>query len=109
MIGVFSDGDFRRLALKNPNPLQEPVLPYVTRMPKTIQSDMLAVEALLKKRQARTRLMLTVHDELVFELAKEEAESLPPLIQKAMEGAMKLDVPVRVEMGQGRSWADAKG
>ena len=70
---------------------------------------MLAVEALLKKRQARTRLMLTVHDELVFELAKEEAESLPPLIQKAMEGAMKLDVPVRVEMGQGRSWADAKG
>jgi DNA polymerase-1 len=52
---------------------------------------------------------MQVHDELVFELAKEEAESLPPLIVKAMEGAMKLDVPVKVEMGVGRTWADAKG
>jgi DNA polymerase-1 len=69
---------------------------------------MLAVDALLKKKKARTRILMQVHDELVFELAKEEADSLPPLIQKAMEQAMKLDVPVQVEMGQGRSWADAK-
>ena len=70
---------------------------------------MLAVEKLLAQEKARTRLLLTVHDELVFELAKEEAGSLPPLIQRTMERALKLDVPVRVEMGQGRSWADAKG
>jgi DNA polymerase I len=69
---------------------------------------MLAVDALLKKKKARSRLLLQVHDELVFELAKEEAESLPPLIKKAMEGAMQLDVPLQVEMGIGRSWADAK-
>ena len=73
-----------------------------------IKKAMLDVAALLKKKKARTRMMLQVHDELVFELAKEEAESLPPLIKKAMEGAMVLDVPVAVEMGQGRSWADAK-
>lgn len=74
-----------------------------------IKLAMLAVATLLKKKKARTRMMLQVHDELVFELAKEEAESLPPLIQKAMEGAMKLDVPIQVAMGMGRSWADAKG
>jgi DNA polymerase-1 len=74
-----------------------------------IKKAMLDVAALLKKKKARTRLMLQVHDELVFELAREEAGSLPPLIQKAMENAMRLDVPIAVEMGQGRSWADAKG
>jgi DNA polymerase I len=51
---------------------------------------------------------MQVHDELVFELAKEEADSLPTLIQKAMEGAMKLDVPLVVEVGFGRNWDDAK-
>jgi DNA polymerase-1 len=73
-----------------------------------IKKAMLDVDALLKKKKARTRMLLQVHDELVFELAKEEADSLPPLIQKAMEGAMKLDVPIQVEMGQGRSWFEAK-
>jgi DNA polymerase-1 len=73
-----------------------------------IKVAMLEVDRLLKRKKARTRLLLQVHDELVFELAKEEADLLPPLIQKAMEGAMKLDVPLAVEMGQGRSWGDAK-
>ena len=74
-----------------------------------IKKAMLDVDQLLKRKKARTRLLLQVHDELVFELAKEEAVSLPPLIKKAMEGAMKLDVPLAVELGQGRSWGDAKG
>jgi DNA polymerase-1 len=73
-----------------------------------IKKAMLEVDALLRKRKARTRLLLQVHDELVFELAKEEAEDLPPLIRKAMEQALPLNVPVQVEMGQGRSWYDAK-
>jgi DNA polymerase-1 len=73
-----------------------------------IKKAMLDVDRLLKKRKARTRLLMQVHDELVFELAKEEAESLPPLIQKAMEGAMRLDVPLVVDMGMGRNWDDAK-
>ncbi|HTB23315.1 MAG TPA: DNA polymerase I [bacterium] len=74
-----------------------------------IKIAMLEVDRLLKKKKARTRLLMQVHDELVFELAKEEADSLPPLIQKAMEGAMKLDVPLVVETGYGRNWDDAKG
>lgn len=74
-----------------------------------IKKAMLDVDALLKKRKARTRLLMQVHDELVFELAKEEAESLPQEIQKTMEAAMRLDVPLVVETGFGGSWADAKG
>jgi DNA polymerase-1 len=73
-----------------------------------IKKAMLDVDQLLKKRKARTRLLMQVHDELVFELAEEESGSLPPLIQKAMEGAMKLDVPLVVETGFGRNWDDAK-
>ena len=73
-----------------------------------IKKAMLDVAALLHKKKARTKMLLQVHDELVFELAKEEADSLPPLIKKAMEQALPLDVPVEVEMGQGRSWFEAK-
>lgn len=73
-----------------------------------IKKAMLDVAALLHKKKARTKMLLQVHDELVFELAKEEADSLPALIKKTMEQALPLDVPVQVEMGQGRSWFDAK-
>jgi DNA polymerase-1 len=74
-----------------------------------IKLAMLRVDELLKKKKARTRMLLQVHDELVFELAKEEADTLPALIQKAMANALPLDVPVEVGMGTGKSWADAKG
>jgi DNA polymerase-1 len=74
-----------------------------------IKLAMLRVDELLKKKKARTRMLLQVHDELVFELAKEEADTLPKLIQKAMEGALPLDVPIEVGMGTGKSWAEAKG
>jgi DNA polymerase-1 len=69
---------------------------------------MLDVHSVLQKRKARTRMLLQVHDELVFELAHEEAQELPPIIQKTMENAMKLTIPLAVEVGVGRSWGDAK-
>jgi len=53
------------------------------------------------------RMVLTVHDELVFEVAESAAEGVAPLIRASMAGAMKLDVPLVVDVGWGRSWADA--
>lgn len=73
-----------------------------------IKKAMLDVQALLDKTKARTKMLLQVHDELVFELAVEESLTLPAQIKKTMENAMKLDVPVVVELGMGPSWYEAK-
>jgi arabinose-5-phosphate isomerase len=78
MVGVFSDGDFRRLVLKNKNPLAEKVLPYITRQPKTIQQGMLAVEALRRFEESRIN-QLVVLDEFEFPVGLVEAQDLPKL------------------------------
>jgi DNA polymerase-1 len=55
----------------------------------------------------RSRLLLSVHDELLFEAPEDEAESLAALARRVMEGAASLSVPLTVETGIGRSWAEA--
>jgi DNA polymerase-1 len=52
-------------------------------------------------------LLLTVHDELLFEAPEDEAERLAALAKNVMEGAASLSVPLTVETGIGRSWAEA--
>ena len=56
---------------------------------------------------AGARMVLTVHDELVFEVPEALAEAATPRIREAMEGVMKLDVPLLVEVGAGRDWLAA--
>ena len=53
------------------------------------------------------RMVLTVHDELVFEVREGKEKHAGALIKERMEGAMKLRVPLVVDVGSGRSWADA--
>jgi DNA polymerase-1 len=53
------------------------------------------------------QMVLTVHDELVFEVAEGAAERAAPRIREKMESAMKLAVPLVVDVGWGKSWADA--
>ena len=55
-----------------------------------------------------TRMVLTVHDELVFEVPISEREAVEPVIREAMEGAIELNVPLVVDIGFGPSWAEAK-
>jgi DNA polymerase-1 len=52
-------------------------------------------------------MILTVHDELVFEVEEGAAESASARIREKMEGAVKLAVPLVVDVGWGKSWADA--
>jgi len=73
-----------------------------------IKKAMLDVAAMLEKKKARSKMLLQVHDELVFEMAKEEASWLPKEVAKLMENAMKLKCPLEVGLGQGRSWYEAK-
>ena len=72
-----------------------------------IKRAMIAVDALLRKQNTRSKLLLQVHDELVFDLSEEEADTLMPQIGEAMRDALSLEVPVVVEMGTGANWLDA--
>jgi DNA polymerase-1 len=57
----------------------------------------------------RARMILTVHDELLFEVPREEADEVAALVKRGMEGAAELAVPLTVEVGIGENWKDAKG
>jgi len=56
----------------------------------------------------RTRMLLQVHDELVFEVPEAEEESAANLVKREMEGAARLRVPLVVSVGVGPNWVDAK-
>jgi DNA polymerase-1 len=68
---------------------------------------MVKIDALLTEKRCRTRLILQVHDELLFESDESEIEELAPLIQDVMVHAIPLRVPLVVHEGRGRTWADA--
>jgi DNA polymerase-1 len=57
---------------------------------------------------ARARMLLQVHDELLFEIREEALEEVREIVREEMTGAMELDVPLEVDMGVGESWYEAK-
>ena len=62
--------------------------------------------ALASDRQAR--MILTVHDELLFEVQRARAEEVGALVRERMESAAELKVPLTVDVGIGENWKDAK-
>jgi DNA polymerase I len=58
---------------------------------------------------SRARMILTVHDELLFEAPKEAADETSALVRERMEEAVRLTVPLTVEVGIGENWKEAKG
>ena len=52
-------------------------------------------------------MILTVHDELVFDSLKEEEDELCEIVKHAMENVVGLEVPLLVEIGKGQTWLDA--
>ncbi|MGH9450688.1 MAG: DNA polymerase I [Terriglobia bacterium] len=69
---------------------------------------MVKLDARLKKEGMQTRIILTVHDELVLEAPEPEAPAAWTIIREEMEGVYPLRVPLRVEIGMGANWRDAK-
>ena len=67
-----------------------------------------ALEDYNRGRQAPSRMILTVHDELLFEAPDAEAGEVAALVQSAMEAAYPLSVPLTVDVGVGVNWNDAK-
>jgi DNA polymerase-1 len=74
-----------------------------------IKLAMIRIDELLRKKPYRSKMLLQVHDELVFDLAPEEEDDLVPKILHIMETALPLphDVPVLVEKGTGKNWLAA--
>jgi DNA polymerase I len=61
----------------------------------------------IRERDLKTRMLLQVHDELVFDLFKEEEEEVKGLVASAMKNAIPMSVPIEVEMGTGDTWLAA--
>ncbi len=72
-----------------------------------IKVAMLRVDQALRDGGLRSRMLLQVHDELVFEVAPGELDTLRGLVSRTMCGAFDLRVPLEVSIGTGRSWAEA--
>lgn len=73
-----------------------------------IKIAMLRLHAALKEKRMKTRMILQVHDELVFEVPIEEIERARRLVKREMEGVAQLEVPIKVEMKMGKNWYEAE-
>jgi DNA polymerase-1 len=72
-----------------------------------IKRAMVRLPLALRDAGLSARMLLQVHDELVFELPEAEAEATARLVRQVMENAAQLSVPLAVEVGHGRNWAEA--
>lgn len=73
-----------------------------------VKIAMLRVHEALKKENLETKMIMQVHDELLFEGPKDEVKRASEVIKREMEAAAELDVPLVVEVGSGENWMDAK-
>jgi DNA polymerase-1 len=73
-----------------------------------IKIAMIRIQHAFEEKRLKSRMILQVHDELVFEVAVEELERVKRLITAMMEGVAKLDVPIKVELKVGRNWYEAE-
>jgi DNA polymerase-1 len=72
-----------------------------------IKKAMVEVAEALHENRSSARMILQVHDELVFEAPGSELEALTGLVRRCMESVYELRVPLRVDVGSGRNWREA--
>ncbi|MFD0712316.1 DNA polymerase I [Paenibacillus sp. GCM10027626] len=73
-----------------------------------IKLAMVKMDQQLRERGLRSRMLLQVHDELVFEVPEEELETMKTLVPEVMEQALHLDVPLKADVNFGVNWYEAK-
>ncbi|MFD0965227.1 DNA polymerase I [Pseudofulvibacter geojedonensis] len=72
-----------------------------------IKLAMINIHAILEKENYQSKMLLQVHDELVFDVLKEEETQLRKMVKEEMENAFKMTVPLDVEVGVGQNWLEA--
>ncbi|MDT3417354.1 DNA polymerase-1 [Brevibacillus aydinogluensis] len=73
-----------------------------------IKLAMIRMQESIREKGLKSRMLLQVHDELVFEVPEAELAVMQKLVPDVMENALKLDVPLKVDVHYGRTWYDAK-
>jgi DNA polymerase I len=73
-----------------------------------IKLAMIRIDEILRREKLETKMLLQVHDELLFESPPGEAERVSKMVKREMETVHKLDVPLIVDVGIGENWRDAK-
>jgi DNA polymerase-1 len=72
-----------------------------------IKMAMVSIHRTMKQRALRSRLIMQIHDELVFEVYEPELSEMEEIVRSGMEHVCPLLVPLKVSMGKGRNWAEA--
>ena len=72
-----------------------------------IKIAMIHISDEFKKKRLKTRMIMQVHDELVFEVPEDEMDAVQKIVVDTMEHALDLSVPVKVDIGIGKNWEEA--
>ena len=72
-----------------------------------IKRAMIGIQRAIEEKFPKVRMILQVHDELVFEVPTDEMEPLSQMVKQQMESAAELAVPLRVDVGVGKNWSEA--
>ncbi len=72
-----------------------------------IKMAMIQVHTRMQEAELKSKMILQVHDELVFEVLETEVDQLSALVKETMENAVKLDIPLTVDIGLGNNWLEA--
>lgn len=73
-----------------------------------VKVAMLKIDKEMLEHTPQSRMLLQIHDELVFESPEGEIDKLRDIVREQMEGAFKLNVPLKVDMGEGKNWLEVK-
>jgi DNA polymerase-1 len=71
-----------------------------------IKLAMISIDREISSRKLKTRMVLQVHDELLFEVPGAETSEVETLVRKEMEGVVKLDIPLVADIAVGSNWRD---
>ena len=69
---------------------------------------MIAIDRKLAEQKLRTRMVLQVHDELLFEVSEDETEAITSLVKHEMENVIELSVPIEADLSFGDNWRDMR-
>ena len=73
-----------------------------------LKMAMIKIDKLLTENNYKSKMLLQVHDELIFDVPENELDKITELIRDTMENIYKLSVPLKVEINYGKNWYEAK-
>ena len=73
-----------------------------------LKKAMIEIYDALNKKNLKSKMIIQVHDELVFDVVKEEKDEVEEIVKNIMENTYKLNVPLKVDINIGTNWYEAK-